>query len=285
VTSGAWAHESGAPFSGAILDPLVLHHAHIENEQRLNLSAARLAGTGTGPERWAFESELELSWSTNDYMFGAEAFFPLANVHQPGAGRVTGVGDVVVRPFKFSPLMTREVVLSLASEIMLPTGDASSGLGSGNTSLGQFLFIDRALGNWFIGLNTGVTSVVQGEQSIGSEYGIAGSYSFIQETMHGGIAPVVPHQWVVPAVSLEAIASSSLANTGPGRLAVSILPGLGLWWPASGMQLRMGVERDVYQRGGDSEWAFMLQVGNHRRWTQLFSGSSEPPHGSATPEH
>jgi hypothetical protein len=33
------AHEEGAPFSGAILDPVLLHHAHIENEQRLKLFA------------------------------------------------------------------------------------------------------------------------------------------------------------------------------------------------------------------------------------------------------
>ena len=29
----ARAHEPGAPFSGAILDPLELHHAHIENDE------------------------------------------------------------------------------------------------------------------------------------------------------------------------------------------------------------------------------------------------------------
>lgn len=35
------AHETGAPFSGAIIDPLVLHHAHIEDEQRINFFALR----------------------------------------------------------------------------------------------------------------------------------------------------------------------------------------------------------------------------------------------------
>ena len=31
-----YSHEVGAPFSGAIIDPLEVHHAHIEDEQRLN---------------------------------------------------------------------------------------------------------------------------------------------------------------------------------------------------------------------------------------------------------
>ena len=32
------AHEAGAPFSGAFPEPIILHHAHIEDEQRINLS-------------------------------------------------------------------------------------------------------------------------------------------------------------------------------------------------------------------------------------------------------
>lgn len=36
LTYEALAHEPGAPFSDAIVDPLVLHHAHIENEERIN---------------------------------------------------------------------------------------------------------------------------------------------------------------------------------------------------------------------------------------------------------
>ena len=34
TASRVYAHEAGAPFSGAIIDPFSLHHAHIENEQR-----------------------------------------------------------------------------------------------------------------------------------------------------------------------------------------------------------------------------------------------------------
>jgi len=32
------AHQEGAKFSGALIDSLTVHHAHIEDEQRLNFS-------------------------------------------------------------------------------------------------------------------------------------------------------------------------------------------------------------------------------------------------------
>lgn len=35
--SDLYAHEEGAPFSGAIIEPLEVHHAHIEDEQKFNL--------------------------------------------------------------------------------------------------------------------------------------------------------------------------------------------------------------------------------------------------------
>jgi len=62
--TAAHAHEPGAPFSGAILDPLEPHHAHIENEERVNTFASR-AREPNGGASWTFASELELSWSTD----------------------------------------------------------------------------------------------------------------------------------------------------------------------------------------------------------------------------
>jgi hypothetical protein len=51
-----FAHEEGAQFSGAIIEPLKVHHAHIEDEQKFNfffLDGAAIAysfinGTGKG---------------------------------------------------------------------------------------------------------------------------------------------------------------------------------------------------------------------------------------------
>lgn len=39
--NGAFGHNEGAPFSAAVIDPLIVHHAHLEDEQRLNLFFAK----------------------------------------------------------------------------------------------------------------------------------------------------------------------------------------------------------------------------------------------------
>ena len=38
MTGPLFGHEEGAPFSGAIPEPIIVHHAHIEDEQRLNFA-------------------------------------------------------------------------------------------------------------------------------------------------------------------------------------------------------------------------------------------------------
>jgi hypothetical protein len=95
VSMAVHAHEAGAPFSGAIIDPLTLHHAHIENEQRLNLFALRKVDGLNNPKRNAFESELELGWSNDKFNFGMEAFVPYRNIPSAdGQSREIGIGDI-----------------------------------------------------------------------------------------------------------------------------------------------------------------------------------------------
>lgn len=49
------AHEEGAPFSGVIIDPPFLHHAHIENEQRLNFFALQGVPDATKVKRTCYQ--------------------------------------------------------------------------------------------------------------------------------------------------------------------------------------------------------------------------------------
>lgn len=267
----ASGHEAGAPFSGAILDPLVLHHAHIENEQRLNTSARRGDSGVDGAKRWSFGSELELSWSTPSYDFGAEVFIPFENMPSRADNRrVTGVGDIELRPVKVSVLMQPELVVTLSAGVVFPTGSARDGLGDGNTTVSQLVFVDVAKGNWFLGFNAGLMENVFGTEAVGSEYGLAASYSLIPGTGDAAAA-AVPDQTLVPALSLEVIGGAALAGEGAGATTVALLPGLSLWWPRTGWQLRVGVARPVYGEHDEGDWAFMLQVGNHRRWTDPFT--------------
>ena len=101
-----FAHELGAPFSGAILDPTILHHAHIENEQRFNFFALQGMTDHNGVKHFGYQGELELAYGSPSYRYGFELFLPVSNLAAPdGQGRVMGLGDMEVRPLKYALLM------------------------------------------------------------------------------------------------------------------------------------------------------------------------------------
>lgn len=257
----AAGHEQGAPFSGAIIDPLVLHHAHIDNEQRLNFFALRrVEGSG----RNGAEAELELGWSNEKFNFGVEAFLPLRSIPVE-EGRETGIGDLEVRPIKYAIVNRPDFVLSTATAVTLPTGERGRGLGSGNTTLAQHLFLDKAFGNLYAGLNAGWDKRVRGERGTGAEYGAVLAYSFIAGTPSGGVADPRPGQRIVTSLSLEWVHSRRSSGEDAGERLTSLVPGVHFWWPASGWQIRAGLSVAKSQ-AREADRVFLLQIGNHLNW-------------------
>jgi hypothetical protein len=266
----AQAHELGAPFSDAIIDPLVLHHAHLENEQRLNFFALRDVLDDLGRKRSAFETELELAYATRDFKYGFEIFLPLASVPAPGGdGRETGIGDIEIRPIKYAIFQRPAFILSTASGIRLPTGSKSSGLGEGNTVLTQYLFADAAFGNWFVGANLAGSANVSGETGSVFEYGTIVSYSFIRGTRGLGPAKVPSSQSWVVSPSVEFVGERAFRGPESGAHTTSITPGITFWHQPSGWQIHAGVSVPVSGEH-EAEQIFLLQVGNHLNWGRLF---------------
>ncbi len=269
LASPALAHEAGAPFSGAITDLLALHHAHLENEQRLNGYVARGIEGPLGEKRTGYESELELAWASEDFKLGAEFFIPLLRIPSAVPGQEeSGIGDVEIRPIKYAFVNRPDFIVSTATGIVLPTGDKNQGLGEGNTTLSQLLFLDKAYGNWFAGFNLGADRRVKGDDGRGVEYGMALSYSFIRGTAAGEVASPVPAQQLVLAPSVELIGEQRYGGPDDGEHAVSLLPGLTLWWPHSGWQFRVGV---MLPQSGEKEAdrTYLVQIGNHFNWGTL----------------
>lgn len=274
VPGSASAHEEGAPFSGGILDPVLLHHAHIENEQRLNFFVLKGMRDETGAKHTGYESELELAYGSGNYRYGFEVFVPFLNMANPkGAGRVTGVGDMEVRPLKYALLMEPDFVISTASGFGLPTGRESDGLGGGNVSFTQYLFGDKAFGNWSIAANLGIGGNLNGEEDVWADYGVGLAYSFIRGVSFLEVAPVRPEQTWVFAPSLELVGEHSFRSIDLAH-ATSIAPAVSFWHVASGWQLRAGVLLPIAgQREADA--IFTLQIGNHLNWRSLLSGRGE----------
>lgn len=262
------AHQEGAPFSGAIIEPLKAHHAHIEDEQRLNFSALREFHSEEGLEkRSAFSNSLELagSWGKT-FRLGSEVFIPFSNLGDE-KGRY-GIGDVEFWPLKYAFINRPEQIWTGVLAFTLPTGSKSEGLGEGKTMIGPHFFLDHTFRNWFFGYNMEYAAAVSGDPGAEFESAAVVSYSFIRDTANG-MAPSKPNQKLVPALSMELLSESALSGAEKGENEVSVLPGIHLWSPASGWGLRVGVDVPV-SKGKKNDFTVLFQFGNHFAWGKIF---------------
>ena len=260
------AHEAGAPFSGAFPELIILHHAHIEDEQRINLVGLDDLRTNE-KEVAAFSSSLELAvtW-LNDFRFGSEIFIPFSNTGT--SNEQLGLGDIEIQPIKYAFLNKPETVVTGVFSLTLPTGDESRGLGGEQTTLGGNLFFDQAYRNWYLGINTEYAASVSGPTFSEFEIAAALAYSFIRETGEG-IAPARPNQPLVLTLMLELASESVLTGAEAGENVITLLPGFQLWSPESSWQVRMGVGFPI-SSDRENDVAGHLQVGNHFDWGQVF---------------
>ena len=264
-TVEAGAHEAGAPFSSAFAEPILLHHAHIEDEQRLN-SVGFKDFRREDKEVDAFSTSLELAvtW-TEDFRFGTEVFFPLSNTGD--STNDFGLGDIELQPIKYAFVNEPETVLTGAFSLSLPTGDESKGLGGEQTTVGGNLFFDQAYRNWYLGINSEYAASVSGPTFSEVEIAAALAYSFMRETGEG-IAPARPNQPLVLTLMLEWVSEFVLTGAEDGDHIMTLLPGFQLWHPASNWKIRIGVGFPI---GPDKEndLAGHVQVGNHFDWGHL----------------
>jgi len=231
----AQAHEAGAPFSGAFPEPILIHHAHIEDEQRLNLVGLKNVPKND-KETTAFLSSLELAvaWF-GDFHFGSEIFIPLSNTGTSDARTSNdqfGLGDIEIQPIKYAFLNKPETVMTAAFDITLPTGNTSLGLGGEETTVGGLLFFDQAYRNWYLGINTEYAASISGPTFSGVEIAGALAYSFIWET-GDGVAPAIPNQPFVLTLMLETASESVLTGAEAGVHIITLLSGFQLWHPES----------------------------------------------------
>ncbi|MFQ5672837.1 MAG: hypothetical protein ACE5G9_07070 [Nitrospinales bacterium] len=262
----ASGHEEGAPFSGAIGEPVLVHHAHIEDEQFLNFTFFDNSHTGK-EKRAAFANQMEMAidW-TGQFRLGSEIFIPFSNTGM-SQGQYE-LGDIELQAIKYAFINEPERILTGIFSVGLPTGNASRGLGTDETQLGGLLFFDQAYRNWYLGINAEFTSSVSGPTSSNVEAGLALSYSFIRETGEG-MAPTLPHQFLVPIVSLEMIAESVLAGNESGTDVVTLLPSFQLWQPSSDWIFLLGVQFPV-STDRENDLAIHFQVGKHFDWGRFF---------------
>jgi hypothetical protein len=255
------AHQDGANFSGALIDALKVHHAHIEDEQRLNISF--LKGKNGKKDTLLTSLEMAVDWS-KEFRWGSEILIPISNKGTDGYG----IMDIELWPVKYAFINEPETIFTGVFSTTLPTGDKSKGLGGENTALGLMFFLDHAHKNWFFGLNTEFETVVSGETE--TEVEIAGvlSYSFISTT-GTSMAPSTPLQKIVPAIFFETISESILAGSEKGENIVTVIPGISFWFPSSGWAFRVGAEIPI-SKNQHQEYSLLFSMGNHLSWGNIF---------------
>lgn len=261
-------HEIGAPFSGAISEPVILHHAHIEDEQSINMFFRDDFQKEEGEEkRFAFESALELASSWGDeYNFGSEIFIPFSDTGNDNDRYA--IGDIEFWPIKYAFLNEPERIITSALSIGLPTGNKKYGFGEGQTKLGAMLFLDQAWRNWYFGVNAEIESVLAGPTETEAEFAFGLSYSFIEGTGKGVAAPR-PSQTVVPVLSLEMVSEQILNGLEKDNDSVTILPGVHLWHPTSDWLISIGLELPLTSYKSN-DFTTHLKLRNHFNWGSLF---------------
>lgn len=262
AASSLHAHEVGAPFSGAIIDPLSTHHAHLEDEQRVNMFFIKGSENENGNKRFAFANELELAWA-HEFTIGAEMFIPFSNASRTGD---YNIGDIEIQPLKYSFLRRPETIATAVLAAVLPTGSVHDGLGGGQTVLEPRLLLDQAFGKWYLGANVIPTYAVSGGERVGLEWQVAASYSFVSGA--GSAVASIPNQRWVLSPSLEMVSDSTFRSDEGGRTELSLLPGITLWHTMSGWQIHAGVLLPL-REPRESDLTGLLQFGNHFSWGSL----------------
>ncbi len=102
----------------------MVHHAHIEDEQRIKFIGFD-DFRRDAKEEVAFSSSLELAvtW-LDDFRLGSEIFIPLSNTGS--ANNQFGLGDIEIQPLKYALLNQPETVITAVLSFTFPTGDESA---------------------------------------------------------------------------------------------------------------------------------------------------------------
>lgn len=246
ATRSALGHGTHAAQPSAIIDPLITHHAVLEDELKLNFFTSRHDESDTTRG----ETSLELAYALND-LIGAEAFIPFGVVSAAGEHQ-TGFGDVELQFPKVSFLRRYGWVMTAYAAVVAPTGDETRGLGREGWVIAPHLLTDLAFGPIGVQLNGAVEAGFEGDAAAE----LRGSVAYTAELSQA------KEVFLSPLVELD----SEIPVRGDEHSALLVVPGvklgLGGWHVGAGVRLPVAGERPF-------DFEALLQVGYHVSWQRL----------------
>ncbi len=247
------AHGGHAAQPNSIIDPLITHHAVLEDEFKLNFFGSNLKSEKLS----AVTASLELAYAFTD-LIGIELFAPFGLTSLDGETR-TGLGDLELQFPKVSFVRRYGWVMTAYPAIKLPTGNTDARLGGGVWVLAPHLLTDIALGPIGLQLNGAYELATNGDRAFELRGSVA--YTFALK----------PELLLSPLLELN----SEIPLTGEESAHLLVVPGVKLaiegWHVGVGVQLPVTNSRPFDYRA-------LLQVGYHVSWNRLIAGEPQPPH-------
>lgn len=243
------AHGSHSAQADAIIDPLITHHAVLEDELKLNTSGERLSHGARGAR-----ASIELAYAFTN-LLGAELFVPIGALQDESSHVESGLGDIEVQVPKVSFLRRYNWVMTSYLALILPSGSEKSQLGEGRWTFAPHLLSDLAVGR--VGLQINLAAEVDHRGGAASEARL--SVAHTTSTRQGTLL-------VSPLV--EMIADAPIEQRFDPML---MLVG-GLKAAFVDYHVGVGVQVPVVP-GADIDFRILAQVGYHVRWSGLFNRS------------
>ena len=247
------AHGGHAAQPNSIIDPLITHHAVLEDEFKLNFFGSNLKSENVS----AVTASLELAYAFTD-LIGIELFTPFGFTNVAGE-KTFGIGDIEFQFPKVSFIRRYGWVVTAYPAIQFPTGKTEAQLGRGVWVFSPHLLTDIALGPIGVQLNGAYEAATDGERAFELRGSVAYTLQLRADT------------FLSPLVELN----SEFPVSGGEAAHLLFVPGLKLaiegWHVGAGVQLPVTESRPFDYRA-------LFQVGYHISWNRLLTTENPISH-------
>lgn len=258
VSTIAFAHSGHLKQPPGIIDPLITHHAVLEDELKINYFGSRFDEDG----RSLHMGLLELAYTFTD-LIGIEIFVPFGI--SSGERTAGGLGDLELQLPKISFLRRWGFVMTTYVATTIPTGDEAAGLGEPTWTFAPHVLMDIGIDNFGIQTNAAVEFETDGAIALEGNLSLANSF-ILSRADKVFLTPLVEVNVEAPVRGEEA-----------GEVLIALTPGLKFAW--SGWHLGAGVQLPV-TTAREFDYLVLVQLGYHITWETFFGASNKGPHNA-----
>lgn len=252
VAGPLWAHGGHKSQAPGIIDPLVTHHAVLEDELKLNYAGSQFDEEGVSEHT----GSLELAYAASD-LLGIELFIPYGATSVAGSTD-RGIGDVDLLLPKVSFVRDERLVMTTYVAVAIPTADRPAGADEATWVFAPHLLVDFGVRNFGIQGNAAVEYETDGAVALEGNASLAYTLT-LSSGSKMSVSPLVELNVEAPVRGEES-----------GELFVAVTPGVKFGW--GGWHLGTGVQLPVSD-AREFDFRAMAQVGYHVTWGTLLGGS------------